>query len=415
MIKKKLIELETSEIKAYSRNNKKHWSNVDEIVKSIQANTYVSPIIVDENNVILAWHGRKLAMDKLWVKKTEVLQVTWLSETQKKDFRIRDNKLTELSQWDFDNLKLELLDIDNKELNDLFEWVFDDITTTDEKRKEEIEDDVPEVDDDQVTVKYWDMYKIWHHVLMCWDSMKDDDIQKLIKGIEKRTLHCISDPPYWIAYNPDNHWMIMNDDKILDYVWLAQKYTNWYFAMRTGYQVCDIRKQLIEKYFKKVNNMIIRHKWWGWMWDCARTLAQDFEILYVVNRWNLIQSDRIGAFRNWNKEEKLERIAKAKKEDMQHLINTMIQWTVTWKVGKDNNTDYMHPTQKPVEINEKVLINFTSKWEYVLDLFWGSWSNMIACEKTGRVCHMMELDPKYCQVIIERMRMYDPSITINKI
>ncbi len=75
----------------------------------------------------------------------------------------------------------------------------------------------------------------------------------------------------------------------------------------------------------------------------------------------------------------------------------------------------MHPTQKPVEINERVLVNFTGKWEYVLDLFWWSWSNMIACEKLWRQCRMMELDPKYCQVILDRMKQYDPSIEIQKI
>ncbi len=261
MIKREYLKVKVSDLKWYEKNNKKHWSNVDEIVKSIQANTYIAPIIIDENNVILAWHGRKLALDKLWVEEAEVLQVSGLSEEQKRDFRIRDNKLTELSEWDFENLKFELEAIDSKELNDLFDWVFDDLITTDEEKKEKIEDKLPEVT--QVTVQHWDIYRIWKHLLMCWDSMNEWNIKRLLEWTDWKTVHCISDPPYWIAYDPDSHWMILNDDVILDYVWLAQKHTNGFFAMWTWYQVCDIRKQLIEKYFKRVTNMIIRHKWGG--------------------------------------------------------------------------------------------------------------------------------------------------------
>lgn len=410
---KKQINLDISEIKPYDRNNKKHWENVKEIVKSIQANWYITPILVDENNVILAWHWRYEAIKRLEMKKIDVIQVSWLSDKQKRDFRIRDNKLTELSEWDFENLKFELDDLDNKELNDLFVWVFDDLITTDEKRKEEIEDKIPEVT--HVTVQHWDIYKIWKHILMCWDSMNEWSIKRLLEWTDWKTVHCISDPPYWIAYNPDSHWMILNDDIILDYVWLAQKHTNWFFAMWTWYQVSDIRKQLIEKYFKRVTNMIIRHKWGGGLWDCARTLAQDFEILYVVNRWHHIQWYRWWSFRNYNKDEKQEWLKKAKKEELQELVWNQIQWNVCWKVSKDNCVEYMHPTQKPVEINERVLVNFTCKWDHVLDLFWWSWSNMIACEKLWRQCRMMELDPKYCQVILDRMKQYDHSIEIQKI
>ncbi len=410
---KKLITLALSDLISYNKNNKIHWSNVDEIVKSIQANTYLTPIIVDQDNVILSGHGRKLALEKLQVDNVEVLQITGLSEKQKRDFRIRDNKLTELSEWDLGNLRFELEALDSEELNSLFEWVFDDLQTSEQEKKELIEDDIQEVT--QVSVNHWDIYKIWNHILMCWDSMNEWNIKKLLEWEDNKMVHCISDPPYWISYTPDSHWMIMNDDVILDYVWLAQKYSNGFFAMRTGYQVSDLWKQLIEKYFNKITNMIIRHKWWWGMGDCERSLAQDFEILFVVNRWNYIQWHRWWSFWNWNKEEKQEWLKKAKKEDIQQIINDMIEWTVTWKVGKDWNMSYMHPAQKPVEINERVLKNFTSKGDIVLDLFGWSWSNLIACEKTWRHCRMMELDPKYCQVILDRVRSYDSAIDIKKI
>ncbi len=126
MIKKQLKKLNSVEIIKYGRNNKKHWENVLEIMKSIQANTYIAPIIVDEENVILAGHWRFEAMTNLWMTEIEVLQVSWLTEIQKKDYRLRDNKLSELSEWDLDNVKIELESIDSEDLNMLFEEKLED-------------------------------------------------------------------------------------------------------------------------------------------------------------------------------------------------------------------------------------------------------------------------------------------------
>lgn len=279
-------------------------------------------------------------------------------------------------------------------------------TASDEDDKEKIEDVVPETPKD-IIVEVGDVFQMGEHRLMCGDSMNEENIQKLLEGRSEKTTHCISDPPYGIAYSPDSFDMIKNDDRILDYTALAEKYTNGYFCMWTGYQVVDDWVKLIKSTFEKVTNMIIWHKGGGCMGDCERNLAQDFEILLVSNRKNKLATDYRGsATWYWNREEKEAYLEKASKDEMRDVLTKIGNGDTLWKVNKDHGSDYLHPTQKPVEINQRVIANFTFRDDNVLDLFGGSGSNLIACEKTRRTCYMMELDEKYIQVILKRYNDY---------
>jgi len=391
----------------YANNARKHDENqIKQIASSIKEFGFNNPVLIDKDNGIIAGHGRVLAAQRLGWTEVPTIALEHLTETQKKAFILADNRIAMNSTWDNELLAIELEAL-NGEM-DLTDLGFEP-GEINKLLNGDVIDGLTDVDDTPATpaepkAMYGDIYQLGEHRLMCGDSTKEEDVQKLLYPYSDETMHCISDPPYGIAYDPkaDKYGMIKNDDVFLDYIGLAKKYTNGFFYMWTGYQVVDEWMKRIKQEFTKVTNIIIWHKGGGGMGDCMRTLSSDFEIGLVVHRDNLIQSGRIGSVWNFQEEEKAEWIAKASKDELKQLVNRMTEGPVVWKVGKDNTAFYMHPTQKPVEVNQKALKHFTKLGDVVVDLFLGSGSNLIACETLQRKCAGMELDPKYVDVIIQR-------------
>lgn len=394
---KKLSEL--TKLENNPRTIKKE--DFEKLCKSIKDNWIIEwrPFLISNRTgkLVIIWGNQRYeACVKLWIKEVPVFIMDWLTVEKEKEIIIRDN--INNGDWDMDILANE------RDPVSLSEWWVDWIPFAKDEDKEEKEDVLPE-EPKTIYVKEWDIFKLWNHTLMFWDSMNEENIKKLLNNKNKLKTHCISDPPYWIKYEWDSFDMIKNDDVILDYTWLAKKYSDWFFCMWTWRQVIDKRMDLVYNTFGKLTNLIIWHKWWWGMWDCARTLSQDYELLIVNNRMNDIQWYRWWAVMYWNEENKEKYLKTASKESIKEIL-TNINNGCIWKVWKDNSNEYLHPTQKPVEINQRLLENFTAIWENVLDLFWWSGSNLIACEKTNRVCYMMELDPIYVQTIIKRFYEY---------
>lgn len=391
----------------YANNARKHDENqIKQIASSIKEFGFNNPVLIDKDNGIIAGHGRVLAAQRLGWTEVPTISLEHLTETQKKAFILADNRIAMNSTWDNELLAIELEAL-NGEI-DLTDLGFEP-GEINKLLNGDVIDGLTDVDDTPVTptepkAMYGDIYQLGEHRLMCGDSTKEEDVQKLLYPYSDETMHCISDPPYGIAYDPkaDKYGMIKNDDVFLDYIGLAKKYTNGFFYMWTGYQVVDEWIKRIKQEFERVTNIIIWHKGGGGMGDCLRTLSSDFEIGLVVHRDNLIQSGRIGSVWDLQEEQKAEWINKASKDELKQLVNRMTEGPVVWKVGKDNTAFYMHPTQKPVEVNQKALKHFTKPGDVVVDLFLGSGSNLIACETLQRKCAGMELDPKYVDVIIQR-------------
>lgn len=374
-------KIQLSKIKPYERNNKKHDKNVDRIADSIKRNEYIAPIIVDEKNIILAGHWRKLALDKLGIKEIEVLQVTWLTDKQKADFRIADNRTTELSEWDYDAVLKEIEEFWLEELKiDFPDLDFDAVDLN-----EEAEDEVPDMDNVEIIVQKGDIFQLWDHRLMCWDATRIEDINKLMDG--NKADEVVTDPPYntWMQWKPKDekarlsHMFndsIENRPQFLDDVFtnynLVTKWDCAFYVFIDRRRVNDI-KAVMES-IMDVKNVIVWDKKVHWLWS-------DYKFTYeLCVVWKKGKPEIQNRY--W-----------LDYQDIRRLQREM------WR-NKD------HATAKPVELIEKPITHASKQDDIVLDLFMWSGTTAIAAEKLNRKCYWLELDPKYIQVILKRYHDY---------
>ncbi len=407
-IRKEHITMELSKIIPYEKNNKIHTEkDIKEVIKSIKKNWYIAPICVDEKNILLAGHGRTLALIEMWYTEIEIIKVYWLSEEQKKDYRIRDNTTALLAEFDLENLKIELESLwdFSKDIIDHLDfdlwlnfWV-----ESENVYKEEIEDEVPEMFEN-IVVEKWDIFKLWSHYLMCWSATEEKEMDQLLEWAEVNMV--LTDPPYLMNFNWSiwadwkKHWKkhkkIENDDlkwddgiKFLeDFSRIIKKYCKWSFYI-------FFYRLWIDKIFKALENVNLRYRnLIIWKKNHFNLSPTDYKSIYepIVNGW---ADDYTPIFYGWNAEHKF-----YWKKNEQDVIDD-IQVSSVLENQKTLKND-LHPTMKPISLLEKILNNSSEEWDNILDLFGWSGSTLIACEKKARVCYMMELAPEYVQVIIKR-------------
>lgn len=362
-----IIKLKIADIVPYDKNPRKNDGAVDAVAESIKQCGYCAPIVIDEDNVILAGHTRLKALKKLKYKECECVRKVGMTEEQKRKYRLLDNKTNELAEWDMDLLKGELDGLDFLD----FDFGFD---IADESAPQAIVEDVaPEVDEENEPItKLGDIWQLGRHRLMCGDSTDKATVEMLMDG--KKADMVFTDPPYGYEYQSNMRTkskkfdVLQNDDKILDFMPIVKEQCSGFVFVCTTWKVLDKWLPLFNKYFD-LTNMIIWDKGGGGIGDLEHTFLTDYEIILCSNNGAKITGKRIGS---------------------------------VWNVPKDNANDYVHATQKPVKLSVIAIENTTNKNGIVLDLFGGSGSTLIACEQLNRTCYMMELDPKYCDVIVKR-------------
>jgi DNA modification methylase len=341
------------------------FAKLTQSIKDFPQMLEIRPIVVNDDMIVLGGNMRLKACKEAGLSEVPVVKVSDLTEEQQREFIIKDN--VGFGEWDWDLLA-------NEWDTDLLEdWGLDiDFASDDDNEGLTDEDDVPEVVDNPIS-KLGDIWLLGEHRVMCGDSTNGGDVALLMNGSIANMV--FTDPPYGISYDSKSskHDIIKNDDVFLDgWIPLVEEFSKGFVFMWTGYQVVGKWLNITEA-FGDITNMIIWSKGGGGLGDLYKRFATDFEIALVWNRGAELKDKRIGS---------------------------------VWEINKDAGVSYVHPTQKPVELIEKALINCSKSKDLVLDLFLGSGSTLIGCEKKGRDCYGMELDPKYIDVIVKRWQEY---------
>lgn len=364
-----IVYKKVNDLIPYINNSRTHSEEqVNQIVASINEFGFTNPLLIDEKDNIIAGHGRLLASKKLKMEEVPCIVLSGLTEAQKKAYIIADNKMALNAGWDEELLKIELESL--KELNFDLELTgfnvdeLDDIFQVEEEQ-EIVEDDFDIEPPEEPKAKLGDIYQLGNHRLMCGDSTKLEDIEKLMNGNKADMV--FTDPPYNIAYQGVNDKRTIKNDKMED-----DKFIDF---LEQSLMVCDTA------------------------YVCC---SWQYEHLFKEAMTNLGMPPK--AMIIWNKVNPAQHLDKYFK---QHEIifyygkfggEKTLRGDI-WECKRQRNT--IHPTMKPLELIGMALEDNPNK-KIVYDGFGGSGSTLIACEQLNRNCYMMELDPKYIDVIIQR-------------
>ena len=377
----------TKDLIPYVRNTRTHSEEqVGQIAASIKEFGFTNPVLVDQDNMIIAGHGRVMAANKLDLKEVPTIRLDYLTEAQKRAYVIADNRLALNADWDYEMLKVELKELDDlefdvnllgfedKEIDDLLAEPTEGLVD---------EDEVPDLPDEPVT-KLGDLWQLGNHRLLCGDSTSIDAVDALMDGNKADMV--FTDPPYNADYSS-------RVDKKRRKPWGGIKNDN-------------MSSDDFDVFLEDINSII---------WSSCEDEASIYECI-DWKRYPQIQKVFSEAFTHkamivWNKNyfglgtyyrTKHELILFGCKGDKLNTWNANHDEMDVWDISRDNALSYNHPTQKPVALPERAITNSSNPKNKVLDLFGGSGSTLLACEKLDRHGYLMELDPKYCDVIINR-------------
>lgn len=378
-MRKELRTVHIDEIIPYPNNPRLNDDAVEAVAESIKQCSYIAPIIVDEDMVILAGHTRYKALKKLRRKECEILVQSGLTEEQKKKYRLLDNKTNEFALWDDELLSEELVGLDFEG----FDFGFD-LDFGEETEVEVTEDDVPEVDEEtEPTTKLGDIWQLGRHRLMCGDSTDKATVEMLMDGNKADMV--FTDPPYDMEMGGQGCFKKSMDnckDRIDDIIRFDPYVLSYLPTMDVNSFYIFTSKNGVVKYldiFKELNYDILCWCKTNPVPFTSGSFLPDVEYLLYFSRKGRI----------WNNSLKPTSVYK--------------KYYVTQKLqGRKDGGGDLHPTMKPTEIvTDKIRIN-SNKDGIVLDIFGGSGTTLAVCEQIDRICYTMELNPKYCDVIIKR-------------
>jgi DNA modification methylase len=366
-------QVKVNDLIEYDNNPRQNDDAVKYVANSIKEFGFKVPIVITSDNVIIAGHTRLKASVSLGLKEVPCIVADDLNEEQIQAFRLADNKTAEFSTWDMDLLEDELRELDIDMMLFGFEELFDELpdNATDDDFDEDTE--LPVTPYSEIG----DIYELNGHRLMCGDSTKQKDVQKLLDGNQVDMV--FTDPPYNVDY--EGSAGKIKNDKMKDdsfYLFLYDAFTNMYESSKPGapIYVCHADTEGINfrRSFKNAGYKLA---------EC---------LIWVKNALVLGRQDY-----HWRHEP----ILYGWKEGAAHyFVDDRTQDTI-WEYNKPKRND-VHPTMKPLELVGKAISNSSKPRDKVLDLFGGSGSTMMASEQLGRISFLMELDERFVDVIVKR-------------
>lgn len=395
-------------IRPYEKNPRRNDEAVDAVAASIKEFGWQQPIVVDKDGVIIAGHTRYKAAKKLKCDTVPVVVADDLTEDQVKAYRLADNKTGELAEWDMPMLNEELDDLADFDMEQFgFEAEIECEKTVNDIEEDDYEIELPEMP----RSRRGDIYALGEHRLMCGDSTLIDDVKRLMGG-EIADL-VVTDPPYNMNYKGAGKSKnrkskrILNDNMPEDdfRAFLTLVYGNYLCAMRDGATIYVFYKELGTGVFITA------------MSDAGLTYKQ--ELVWVKNGIVLggskyqsmyepflmgCKGTKVGTWNGKRKERAvIETVDLMGEEDLRKAVIELLEQFQT-DVIRENKTlkNDLHPTMKPVRLLGKLIINSSNAGDAVLDLFGGSGTTLIAAEQLNRRAYLMELDPRYVDVIIDR-------------
>ena len=374
----------------YARNARTHSDEqVAQIAASIAEFGFTNPILTDGERGVIAGHGRLAAARKLGLKEVPVIELSYLTDTQKKAYILADNRLAMNAGWDDELLKLELTELKDADFDlDLMGFTSDELDRLingDAGGGLTDDDAVPETPKEPVS-RPGDLWILGNHRLLCGDSTMISDVEKLM-GNELADM-AFTDPPYNVDYgNNAKDKMRGKDRRILNdalgdgfYQFLYDACVNLLMVTKGGCYVAMSSSEL----------HTLQKAWLdaGGKWSTF--------IIWSKNTFTLGRADY---------QRQYEPILYGWKQGADHFWCGDRDQSDIWNYNKPRVND-LHPTMKPVELVERAIKNSSKSRDIVLDLFGGSGTTLIACEKTGRQARLMELDPKFVDVIVKRWEEY---------
>jgi len=408
-------------VKPYESNPRVNEGAVDAVAASLREFGFRQPIVVDEQNVIIVGHTRWKAAKKLGLAKVPVHVARDLTPEQAKAYRLADNQTNTLAEWNYELLPIELKDLQAADFNlDLLGFDAEELSRLLDPGVQEGQadpDEVPAPPDEAVT-RPGDLWLLGNHRLLCGDSSKAEDVDRLLDGAAVQLVN--TDPPYNVGVaSRSNNAIAASGDRPIGQQGMD-------IAIRKGEHKVDKKlrakdralvndfisdeefARLLRAWFSNIQRVLEPGRsfyiWGGYsnIWNYPNALKEcglyfSQMIIWVKEHPVLTRKDFMGnhewSFYGW-------------REGAAHKFFGPANVTDVWSVKKVNPQSMVHLTEKPVELAVRAISYSSLAGENVLDLFGGSGSTLIGCEQTHRKAFLMEIDPLYCDVIVQRWEQF---------